>query len=58
MKDHDPELPPGEYYRSLYSLNVFRSSWVTFDMQRIQNPAYNADRGPVNVESARLHAEF
>jgi len=30
----------------------------TFDFQRIRNPAYNADRGPVTVESLRMHIEL
>jgi high affinity Mn2+ porin len=40
------------------SVNVFKNAWVTFDFQRIRNPAYNADRGPVTVESLRMHIEF
>jgi high affinity Mn2+ porin len=39
-----------------YSLNKWAT--VTFDYQFIANPGYNADRGPVSVFSARLHAEF
>ena len=31
---------------------------VMVGLQRIRNPAYNANRGPVNVASFRLHAEF
>jgi high affinity Mn2+ porin len=30
----------------------------TADYQRVTNPAYNQDRGPVNVYALRLHAEF
>jgi len=41
-----------------YSYGFLPSTWVTFDCQFIDNPAYNADRGPVNIFSARLHAEF
>lgn len=41
-----------------YNLNVHKNLWVSLDYQRISNPAYNADRGPVNVGSVRLHAEF
>ena len=41
-----------------YSLNVMPSLWLTPDYQHITNPAYNADRGPVDVFSARLHSEF
>jgi high affinity Mn2+ porin len=39
-----------------YSLN----KWATFtlDYQLVGDPAYNADRGPVSIFSARLHAEF
>jgi hypothetical protein len=30
----------------------------TFDVQRVANPAYNQDRGPVWISSLRLHMEF
>ena len=41
-----------------YSLHVFRSIALSADYQHIANPAYNADRGPLNVLSGRVHAEF
>ena len=41
-----------------YSVGAGKGRWVTLDYQRIANPAYNADRGPVNVFAVRLHAEF
>ena len=41
-----------------YSVGLGKHLWVTGDWQRIQNPAYNALRGPVNVYALRLHAEF
>ncbi len=41
-----------------YSLHVFRSIALSADYQHISNPAFNADRGPVNVLSGRVHAEF
>jgi high affinity Mn2+ porin len=31
---------------------------LTLDYQFIVNPAYNADRGPVSVVAARMHAQF
>jgi hypothetical protein len=31
---------------------------MTADFQRVNNPAYNADRGPVNFAGVRFHAEF
>jgi high affinity Mn2+ porin len=43
---------------SYYSLALLDTTWLTFDYQFITNPAYNADRGPVSIFSARLHAEF
>lgn len=41
-----------------YSLHVYRSITLSADYQHISNPAYNADRGPLNVLSGRIHAEF
>ena len=41
-----------------YSLNVVSAVWLSVDYQRIINPAFNADRGPVDVFGARVHAEF
>ena len=41
-----------------YSYSVFDSFWFTADYQHIENPAYNADRGPVNVYAIRGHFEF
>lgn len=41
-----------------YSVNVTRSLWLSADYQHITNPAYNADRGPVEIVGGRLHAEF
>ena len=41
-----------------YSYNVFNPVWISADYQFIANPAYNADRGPVNIYGLRAHAEF
>lgn len=49
---------PEQVLEAFYSFQMTRGTWLTADYQRIQNPAYNADRGPVNVYAARLHAEF
>jgi hypothetical protein len=32
--------------------------WLTGDYQRVVNPAFNADRGPVNILGLRIHSEF
>jgi high affinity Mn2+ porin len=41
-----------------YSYAITDSTKVTFDYQFIANPAYNADRGPVNAFAGRLHTQF
>ena len=45
-------------FEVFYSLNVASPLWVSLDYQHIWNPAYNADRGPVDIVGARVHAEF
>ncbi len=52
--NYQPEKILETYYS--YSLNTWSS--LTFDYQFVDNPAYNADRGPVHIFSGRLHAEF
>lgn len=49
---------PEAILEGYYSLNVAKHVWLTADYQRIQNPAYNADRGPINVYAFRLHTEL
>jgi carbohydrate-selective porin OprB len=49
---------PEQILEAFYSFQMTRGTWLTTDYQRIQNPAYNADRGPVNVYAVRFHAEF
>ncbi|MBV8700784.1 MAG: carbohydrate porin [Bradyrhizobium sp.] len=41
-----------------YAYALTKSITLTGDYQFITNPAYNADRGPVSIFSARLHGEF
>jgi high affinity Mn2+ porin len=41
-----------------YAYKIDKSTTLTFDYQFFVNPADNADRGPVSVFAARLHAEF
>ncbi len=41
-----------------YAYALTKQITMTADYQLITNPAYNADRGPVQVVSGRLHAEF
>ena len=43
---------------TFYSLGFTKALSVSLDYQRIANPGYNRDRGPVDVLALRLHAEF
>jgi high affinity Mn2+ porin len=52
--NYRPEQILEVYYA--YSLN--KSATITFDYQFVNNPGYNADRGPVSILSGRLHAQF
>jgi high affinity Mn2+ porin len=49
---------PEAIVEAYYSVNLAPGAWATLDYQRIANPAYNRDRGPVNVASVRLHAQY
>jgi high affinity Mn2+ porin len=52
--NYRPEKILEAYYA--YSMNKWAT--LTFDYQFVADPAYNADRGPVSIFAARLHAEF
>lgn len=45
-------------FETYYAYAINRNFTMTADYQMIANPAYNADRGPVSIFSARLHGEF
>jgi hypothetical protein len=49
---------PEDIFESYYSYAVGKQSWISLDYQHIDHPAYNADRGPVNVYGVRLHTQF
>ena len=53
--NYSPEMVAELYYK----INAFQKKFfLTPDYQFILHPAYNADRGPVNVFSLRAHVEF
>ena len=49
---------PEQIFETYYSMNVWKDFYVTADYQRIWNPGYNADRGPVDFGAVRLHMDF
>jgi high affinity Mn2+ porin len=73
-KDHQTYLADGGYgfligdgalnygreniVETYYTAHVWRGIYVALGLQRIVNPGYNRDRGPVLVPSFRLHLEF
>jgi high affinity Mn2+ porin len=56
----DGKLQYGPEYNweSYYSARVMPGVFTTLDFQHIVNPAFNQARGPVWVESVRVHLEF
>ena len=57
----DGRLPnPGleKIIEAFYSYSVTSSTKLSFDYQFIDNPAYNTDRGPVNLFAGRVHWQF
>ncbi|HSP70530.1 MAG TPA: carbohydrate porin [Bryobacteraceae bacterium] len=49
---------PEYVWESYYSARLIAGLFATIDLQRLANPGYNQDRGPVWIPSARLHLEL
>ena len=49
---------PEAILETYYSWGVTSGTWLSADYQRIVHPAYNADRGPIDIYGVRLHTEF
>jgi len=49
---------PEQIVEAMYAAKVAKGVWIGLDVQRIRNPAYNADRGPATVAGLRLHFEL
>jgi high affinity Mn2+ porin len=47
-----------EIIDSYYTAHLWRGVFGSFDLQRVWNPGYNRDRGPVLVPALRLHLEL
>ncbi len=43
---------------SYYNVHTWRGVYYALDAQYITHPGYNQDRGPVLVESVRMHVDF
>jgi high affinity Mn2+ porin len=55
---YQPETILETYYKFGFDLPRTQRSALTVGFQYIQNPGYNADRGPVKTATLRLHTEF
>lgn len=57
-----PQAGPEQIAEFFYRVDLGQlggSAWtLTGDLQRIRNPAYNRQRGPVDIAGLRLHAAF
>jgi high affinity Mn2+ porin len=49
---------PEKVLESFYAYKIDKGTTLTLDYQFFVDPAHNADRGPVSVFAARVHAEF
>jgi high affinity Mn2+ porin len=49
---------PEQIFEAYYAYSIMKGVTFTADYQFVNNPAYNADRGPVSIFSGRLHGEF
>lgn len=45
-------------FEGFYTAHLWRGIFAAFDLQHINNPGYNRDRGPVIVPGVRLHVDF
>lgn len=48
---------PEQVLEAYYAVSVTPWATLTLDFQFVDNPAYNADRGPVPIYALRLHVE-
>ena len=51
------DYAPESIAEAYYSWRAAKQWTLTLDYQRVANPAYNRDRGPVSVGSVRVHWE-
>ena len=47
-----------DIFESYYNLHLWKGIFAGFDVQHIDNPGYNRDRGPILVPGFRLHMDL
>jgi high affinity Mn2+ porin len=53
-----PHYGSEQIFETYYSVQITKTLWFSGDYQYIQNPAYNRERGPLNVWALRAHVQF
>ena len=53
-----PHYGAEDILESYYDVGLNRIVHVALDLQVVNNPAYNRDRGPVAIAAVRVHAQF
>jgi len=53
-----PHYGTEDILESYYDVSLNKIVHVALDLQVVNNPAYNRDRGPVAVSAVRVHAQF
>jgi high affinity Mn2+ porin len=53
-----PHYGPENVLEAYYNCELFKGINLTLDYQLAADPAYNKDRGPINIFSARLRVKF
>jgi high affinity Mn2+ porin len=49
---------PEEILEMYYDIQLHQGIFVTFDFEGVNDPAFNADRGPVAIGTIRVHFEY
>ncbi|MGH9711971.1 MAG: carbohydrate porin [Candidatus Acidiferrales bacterium] len=49
---------PEKIFEGFYTVHMWRGLFGAFDLQHVNNPGYNKDRGPVLVPGVRFHVDF
>ena len=53
-----PHYEPEEVLETYYDAEIIKNIHLGVDYQFVANPAYNSDRGPVNILGTRFHFQF
>lgn len=49
---------PEKIFEMFYTVHLWRGFFASFDLQHLNNPGYNKDRGPVLAPGVRFHVDF